>query len=160
MESDVTVTAVFTNKSERILKEGSVAISEGDIRINRGLFSNAVEGDIIRIYGTPDAGAKVALEPSDYSGALEGANWSEFTSSPFELELTEALLSTVKLKDLLVRGENYTFTKAVLYSASALGGTAYALTVTQPTSGGTIKIGETADSFTCRRLSSGLLDEG
>ena len=144
MESDVTVTAVFTNKSERILKEGSVAISEGDIRINRGLFSNAVEGDIIRIYGTPDAGAKVALEPSDYSGALEGANWSEFTSSPFELELTEALLSTVKLKDLLVRGENYTFTKAVLYSASALGGTAYALTVTQPTSGGTIKIGETA----------------
>ena len=147
MESDVTVTAVFTNKSERILKEGSVAISEGDIRINRGLFSNAVEGDIIRIYGTPDAGAKVALEPSDYSGALEGANWSEFTSSPFELELTEALLSTVKLKDLLVRGENYTFTKAVLYSASALGGTAYALTVTQPTSGGTIKIGETAEGY-------------
>ena len=121
MESDVTVTASFSNKSERVLKEESVAISEGDIKINRGLFTNAVAGDIIRIYGTPESGAKIALEPSDYSGALDGANWAEFTTSPFELVLTDALLTTVKAKDLLIRGENYTFTKAVLYTESNLG---------------------------------------
>ena len=144
MTANVTVTASFSNKSERVLKEESVAISEGDIKINRGLFTNAVAGDIIRIYGTPESGAKIALEPSDYSGALDGANWAEFSTSPFELVLTDALLNTVKAKDLLIRGEKYTFTKAVLYSASAIGSTVYALKVTQPTAGGTIKLGETA----------------
>jgi hypothetical protein len=121
MEADVTVTASFSNKSERVLKEESVAISEGDIKINRGLFTNAVAGDIIRIYGTPGEGAKIALEPSDYSGALDGANWAEFTTSPFELVLTDALLTTIKEKGLLIRGESFTFKKAVLYTEKELG---------------------------------------
>ncbi len=121
MTSDVTVTASFSNKSERVLKEESVAISEGDIKINRGLFANAVAGDIIRIYGTPESGAKIALEPSDYSGALDGANWAEFTTSPFELVLTDALLTTIKEKGLLIRGESFTFKKAVLYTEKELG---------------------------------------
>ena len=142
--TEVTVNdKVVDNRTEKILIEESVAISEGDIKINRGLFANAIAGDIIRIYGTPESGAKIALEPSDYSGALDGANWAEFTTSPFELVLTDALLNTIKAKDLLIRGEKYTFTKAVLYSASAIGSTVYALKVTQPTAGGTIKIGET-----------------
>ena len=164
MESDVTVTASFSNKSERVLKEESVAISEGDIKINRGLFTNAVVGDIIRIYGTPESGAKIALEPSDYSGALDGANWAEFSNSPFELVLTDALLTTVKTKDLLIRGEKYTFTKAVLYTESELGtddpATNYTLTTAvTPTGSGSVKVqtvvAETATDTEATSFASG-----
>ena len=159
LTADVTVTASFSNKSERVLKEESVAISEGDIKINRGLFANAVAGDIIRIYGTPGEGAKIALEPSDYSGALEGANWAEFSTSPFELVLTDALLTTVKAKDLLIRGEKYTFKKAVLYTESELGNEiidikSYTLTIQTPQNGTiTVKRGN-------EQVSGGSYDEG
>ncbi len=131
---------VVDNRTEKILIEERVAISEGDIKINRGLFANAVVGDIIRIYGTPGEGAKIALEPADYSGALDGASWTAFGESPFAMKLTETVLNTIKEKDLLVRGENYTFNKAVLYTENELGeaiadATKYTLNLTSPENG-------------------------
>ena len=113
---------VVDNRTEKTLVEKSQAIAEGDITINRGLFSNAVAGDILRIYATGlGDGSKIALEPADYSGALDGANWTSFTESPFSLKLTATLLETLKAKNLLVRGESYTFTKAALYTENELG---------------------------------------
>ncbi|MBQ2208806.1 MAG: hypothetical protein II404_02450 [Prevotella sp.] len=113
---------VVDNRTEKTLVEKSQAIADGDIAINRGLFSNAVAGDILRIYATGlSEASKVALEPADYSGAIDGANWTAFTESPFELKLTATLLETLKAKNLLVRGEDYTFTKATLYTENDLG---------------------------------------
>lgn len=109
------------NRTEKTMVEKSQAIADGDITINHGLFANAVVGDEIRIYAEVQSDAKIALEPSDYSGALDGANWASFTESPFTLKLTSALLTTVKAKDLLVRGEKYTFKKAVLFTENELG---------------------------------------
>ena len=131
---------VVDNRTEKTLVENTQAIADGDVRINRGLFSNAVAGDIIRIYGIPGEGAKIALEPADYSGALDGANWTAFGKSPFALKLTETVLNTIKEKDLLVRGENYTFNKAVLYTENELGeaiadATKYTLNLTSPENG-------------------------
>ena len=139
---------VVDNRTEKTLVENTQAISDGDIKVNRGLFSNAVAGDIIRIYGIPGEGAKIALEPADYSGAFDAANWTTFEESPFALKLTETVLNTIKEKDLLVRGENYTFNKAVLYTENELGeaiadATKYTLNLTSPENGTvTIKQGE------------------
>lgn len=143
---------VVDNRTEKTLVENTQAIADGDVRINRGLFSNAVAGDIIRIYGTPGEGAKIALEPADYSGAFDAANWTTFEESPFALKLTETVLNTIKEKDLLVRGENYTFNKAVLYTENELGeviadATKYTLNLTS-TGNGTVTIkqgGETVE---------------
>ena len=131
---------VVDNRTEKTLVENTQAISDGDIKVNRGLFSNAVAGDIIRIYGIPGEGAKIALEPADYSGAFDAANWTTFEESPFALKLTETVLNTIKEKDLLVRGENYTFNKAVLYTENELGeaiadATKYTLNLTSPENG-------------------------
>ena len=113
---------VVDNRTEKTLVEKTQAIADGDIEINRGLFGNAAVGDVLRIYATGlGETSKLALEPSDYSGALDGANWTGFTESPFTLKLTASLLSKVQEKNLLIRGENYTFTKAVLYTESNLG---------------------------------------
>jgi len=113
---------VVDNRTEKTLVETEAKIADGDIKINRGLFSNAVAKDVIRIYATGLSDAsKIALEPGDYSGAIDGANWTSFTESPFELKLTESVLATIKEKGLLVRGESFTFTKAVLYTESDLG---------------------------------------
>ena len=113
---------VVDNRTEKTLVETSQAISDGDIKINRGLFSNAVAKDVLYIYATGLSDAsKIALEPADYSGALDGAQWTAFTESPFTLKLTESALATIKEKGLLVRGENFTFTKATLYTESELG---------------------------------------
>ena len=131
---------VVDNRTEKTLVENTQAISDGDIKVNRGLFSNAVAGDIIRIYGIPGEGAKIALEPADYSGAFDAANWTTFEESPFALKLTKTVLNTIKEKDLLVRGENYTFNKAVLYTENELGkaivdATKYTLNLTSPENG-------------------------
>ncbi|MBR6842045.1 MAG: hypothetical protein IKM77_07090, partial [Prevotella sp.] len=113
---------VVDNRTEKTLVEKTQAIADGDIEINRGLFSNAVAGDILRIYATGlSSDSKIALESADYSGAFDGANWTSFTESPFTLKLTKSLLSKVQEKNLLIRGENYTFTKAVLYTEQELG---------------------------------------
>lgn len=113
---------VVDNRTEKTLVEKSQAISDGDIAINRGLFSNAVAGDVLRIYADGlSESSKLALEPGDYSGAFDGANWTGFTESPFKLKLTATLIATIKEKGLLVRGENYTFKKAVLYTEKELG---------------------------------------
>ena len=113
---------VVDNRTEKTLVEKTQAIADGDIEINRGLFGNAAVGDVLRIYATGlGETSKLALEPSDYSGALDGANWTGFTDSPFALKLTASLLAKVKANNLLIRGENYTFTKAVLYTESNLG---------------------------------------
>ena len=113
---------VVDNRTERTLVEKSQAISDGDIAINRGLFSNAVAGDEIRIYADGlSESSKLALEPGDYSGAFDGANWTGFTESPFKLKLTATLIATIKEKGLLIRGESFTFKKAVLYTEKELG---------------------------------------
>ena len=113
---------VVDNRTEKTIVEKSQAIADGDIDINRGLFSNAAVGDVLRIYATGlSEASKIAIEPNDYSGALDGANWTGFTESPFTLKLTSALLEIVKAKNLLIRGENYTFTKAALYTENNLG---------------------------------------
>ena len=113
---------VVDNRTERTLVEKSQAISDGDIAINRGLFSNAVAGDVIRIYADGlSESSKLALEPGDYSGAFDGANWTGFTESPFKLKLTATLIATIKEKGLLIRGESFTFKKAVLYTEKELG---------------------------------------
>ena len=113
---------VVDNRTEKTLVEKTQAIADGDVEINRGLFGNAAVGDELRIYATGlSESAKLALEPSDYSGALDGANWTGFTESPFKLKLTASLLAKIKAQNLLVRGENYTFTKSVLYTENELG---------------------------------------
>ena len=113
---------VVDNRTERTLVEKSQAISDGDIAINRGLFSNAVAGDVLRIYADGlSESSKLALEPGDYSGAFDGANWTGFTESPFKLKLTATLIATIKEKGLLIRGESFTFKKAVLYTEKELG---------------------------------------
>ena len=113
---------VVDNRTEKTLVEKSQAISDGDIAINRGLFSNAVAGDEIRIYADGlSESSKLALEPGDYSGAFDGANWTGFTESPFKLKLTATLIATIKEKGLLIRGESFTFKKAVLYTEKELG---------------------------------------
>ncbi len=138
---------VVDNRTEKTLTEKSQAISEGDIEINRGLFANAAAGDVLKVYAENLAeGSKIALEPSDFSGAFEGANWTAFTSSPFSLKLTATLLEIVKTKNLLVRGENFTFTKATLYTENELGAEIvpkYTLTIAEPENGTiTIKKGD------------------
>ena len=113
---------VVDNRTEKTLVEKSQAIADGDIAINRGLFSNAVAGDEIRIYADNlSESSKLALEPGDYSGALDGANWTGFTESPFKLKLTATVIATIQEKGLLVRGESFTFKKAVLYTEKDLG---------------------------------------
>ena len=113
---------VVDNRTEKTLVEKSQAISDGDIVINRGLFANAVAGDEIRIYADGlSESSKLALEPGDYSGAFDGANWTGFTESPFKLKLTATLIATIKEKGLLIRGESFTFKKAVLYTEKELG---------------------------------------
>ena len=113
---------VVDNRTEKTLVEKSQAISDGDIAINRGLFSNAVAGDVLRVYADGlSESSKLALEPGDYSGAFDGANWTGFTESPFKLKLTATLIATIKEKGLLIRGESFTFKKAVLYTEKELG---------------------------------------
>ena len=114
-------TAAPSNRVDRTMLEKSLDIADGDIELDKVLFKNAVSGDVIKIYANLSTGAKIALEPSDYSGALDGANWPDFTESPFTLKLTSAALTKIKEKGLLIRGEKFTFTKAVLYTENELG---------------------------------------
>ena len=114
-------TAAPSNRVDRTMLEKSLDIADGDIELDKVLFKNAASGDVIKIYANLSTGAKIALEPSDYSGALDGANWPDFTESPFTLKLTSAALTKIKEKGLLIRGEKFTFTKAVLYTENELG---------------------------------------
>jgi hypothetical protein len=159
--TEVTVNEkVSDNRTEKTLVEKTQAIADGDIEINRGLFSNAVAGDILRIYATGlSSDSKIALESADYSGAFDGANWTGFTESPFALKLTASLLSKVQEKNLLIRGENFTFKKAVLYTESELGNEiidikSYTLTIQTPQNGTiTVKRGN-------EQVGGGSYDEG
>ena len=114
-------TAAPSNRVDRTMLEKSLDIADGDIELDKVLFKNAASGDVIKIYANLSTGAKIALEPSDYSGALDGANWPDFTESPFTLKLTSSALTKIKEKGLLIRGEKFTFTKAVLYTENELG---------------------------------------
>lgn len=150
---------VVDNRTEKSLVEKTQAIADADIEINRGLFSNAVVGDVIRIYATGlSATSKIALA-TDYDSAFDGANWTEFTESPFALKLTASLISKVQEKNLLIRGENFTFKKAVLYTESELGNEiidikSYTLTIQTPQNGTiTVKRGN-------EQVSGGSYDEG
>ena len=140
-----------TTKTEKTLKEMSeaVAIGNGDITINHGLFANAEVGDVIRIYGGSfGAEPKVAIKIGETENCLDGAGWKSFTSSPFSLTLTESVLAVVKAQDIRISGQDYSFSKAILLTSQNLGGNIYKLT-TEATNGSiTVKKGteETTDT--------------
>ena len=140
-----------SSKTEKTLKEMSeaVAIGDGDITINHGLFANAEVGDVIRIYGGSfGAEPKVAVKIGETENCLDGAGWPSFTSSPFSLTLTESVLAIVKAQDIRISGQDYSFSKATLLTSQNLGGNIYKLT-TEATNGSiTVKKGteETTDT--------------
>lgn len=145
------IVLVKSDKTEKTLKEmtEAVAIGDGDITINHGLFANAEVGDVIRIYGGSfGADSKVAIKIGETENCLDGAGWKSFTSSPFSLTLTESVLAVVKAQDIRISGQDYSFSKAILLTSQNLGGNIYKLT-TEATNGSiTVKKGteETTDT--------------
>ena len=108
------------NRTERTLVEKKQAIGDG-IEINRGLFSNAAEEDVLKVYFevAGDVTAKINLEDMDYNG-IENS-WPVITTSPYAYTFSAAALKKIQDSGLRIRGENFTFTKATLYTEKALG---------------------------------------
>ena len=138
-----------SSKTEKTLKEMSEAVAIGNdgITINHGLFANAEVGDVIRIYGGSfGADPKVAIKIGETENCLDG--WPSFTSSPFSLTLTQALLDIVKVTNIRISGQQYSFNKATILTSNDLGENIYKLT-TEATNGSiTVKKGteETTDT--------------
>ena len=107
-------------RTERTLKEEKTAVGDG-IEINRGLFSNAAEEDVLKVYFevADGATAKINLEDMDYNG-IE-SSWPVITTSPYTYTFTAAALEKIKSSGMRIRGENFTFLKATLLTESELG---------------------------------------
>ena len=136
------------NRTERTLLEQKQAVGDG-ITINRGLFSNAAEEDVLKVYFevANDVTAKINLEDMDYNG-IENS-WPELTTSPYAYTFTATALKKIQDSGMRIRGENFTFLKATLYTEMELGAEiidikTYTLTVNAAEHGSiTVKKGET-----------------
>jgi len=108
------------NRTERTLLEQTQAVGEG-IAINRGLFSNAAEEDVLKVYFEVADGvtAKINLEDMNYNG-IENS-WPVITTSPYTYIFTAKALEKIQSSGLRIRGENFTFRKATLYTEKELG---------------------------------------
>ena len=108
------------NRTERTLLEKKQAVDDG-IEINRGLFSNAVEEDVLKVYFevADGATAKINLEDMDYNG-IENS-WPVITTSPYTYTFSATALKKIQDSGMRIRGENFTFLKATLSTEKELG---------------------------------------
>ena len=135
--------------------EGTVIYNGGDvvmgtawdmyISLSAENFTDLNANAVIRIY------IKDVLD--DVQAVFQDGEWQDIegvdaiypaaTDSYYELTLTPDILAVVKEKGLIIKGKNFTAV-AVTITSTGTATTQYTLTISQPETGGTIKIGDNA----------------